>query len=92
MFDENHHKEADGKRSAANSDLAPTSVGTRPAERLDLDRLAQLVANGQVDLPLALSRPELAQLVDEVRERRRRSLLKYVARCIATDIERSAHR
>ena len=51
-----------------------------------LQRIAALVADGDLPLPLDLPDKQLAKLVREVQERRRRRLVQFVARAIAMDI------
>jgi hypothetical protein len=62
--------------------------------RLDLKQLAELVAHGEIPIPTDLAANELQTLVTNVRTIRRRQLLSYVARVIATDIHkaRAAHK
>jgi hypothetical protein len=65
--------------------------GIEPRQQPDLSgprfqRVAELVANGDLPLPLDLSDEQLAKLVREVQERRRRRLVHFVARAIAMDI------
>jgi hypothetical protein len=49
-------------------------------------RIAQLVADGQVELPLELPQEQLRDVIDLVRNRRRQRLVSHIARCIAIDI------
>lgn len=59
-------------------------------QHVDVERLALLVANGQIELPLGLPHDELRTVIDRTRELRRQNLLRHVARCIAVDIVRSS--
>jgi len=52
-------------------------------------RLADLVACGELPLPDGLSSGQLEHLALEVRKRRRKRLVDYIARAIAIDIHRS---
>ena len=52
----------------------------------DCDRLAQLVANGQIDLPIDQMPNQLMHVIKLVRERRRQHLMSHIAHCIALDI------
>ena len=54
-----------------------------------LDRLADLVACGEVPLPLDLPMDQLERLASEIRKRRRERLVGFVAHAIAADIHRS---
>ena len=54
-----------------------------------LDRIADLVACGEVPLPLDLPMDQLERLAAEVRKRRRERLVDFVAHAIAADIRRS---
>ena len=54
-----------------------------------LMRLAQLVANGELPFPTNLPAERSQRLLVEVQQRRRRKLVKYIARMIALDIQRS---
>ena len=53
---------------------------------VQLDRLAQLVASGEVTLPEDLSADQMDRLVRKIRQCRRRRLVQYLARAIAVDI------
>jgi hypothetical protein len=54
-----------------------------------LVRIADLVARGEMPVPQHLRAEQLHSLVREVRKRRRRRLVKFIARAIALDIHRS---
>ena len=65
--------------------------GTETQQQLGLSgprfqRVAELVANGDLPLPLDLPDEQLARLVREVHDRRRRRLVQFIARAIAIDI------
>ena len=69
--------------------------GTEAQQQLDLSgprfqRVAELVANGDLPLPLDLPDEQLVRLVREVQDRRRRRLVHFVARAIAIDIVNSS--
>jgi hypothetical protein len=51
-----------------------------------LARIAQLVADGQIELPFDLPPEQLTLVIDSVRERLRQHLMRHIARCIAFDI------
>ncbi len=70
--------------------IAPTANSGPPNRSAEhLFRLAELVASGELVLPVDLPSDQLDQLVRQVRTRRRRRLVRYIARAIATDIHRS---
>ncbi len=54
-----------------------------------LGRVAELVANGELPFPANLPAERSQRLLVEVQQRRRRKLVKYIARMIALDIQRS---
>jgi hypothetical protein len=54
-----------------------------------LTRLADLVACGELPLPVDLHPDQLEHLVREVRDRRRVRLVGFIARAIALDIHQS---
>lgn len=56
---------------------------------LELTKYADLIASGEVRLPAGLTRSEEEGLLQAVQVRRRRRLVKFVARAIAQDILRS---
>jgi hypothetical protein len=51
-----------------------------------LERIAHLVAAGELPVPTDLAADQTEQLVAMVRERRRRRLVQFLARAIATSI------
>ena len=53
------------------------------------DRVAELVANGELPFPENLTAKRSQRLLVEVQQRRRRRLVKFIARMIALDIHRS---
>lgn len=55
-----------------------------------LQRLAALVALGEIPLPRHLPTDQLRHLIGEVRRLRRRRLFQFLGRAIARDIEREA--
>jgi hypothetical protein len=57
---------------------------------LALDRLADLMAAGEVELPAGLSDEEHEQLVRSVRQRLRHRISHYVSQQIALDLWREA--
>lgn len=56
------------------------------ATKEHLERLAELVADGRIELPGDLPHESLQRLVTLVREIRRHRLVTFIARCIAVDI------
>ena len=61
-----------------------------PGDKLDVDRWARLIADGQVSFPAELSLLTQEVLAREVSQFRRQRLLKFIARVIAMDIYRSS--
>ncbi len=57
-----------------------------------LDRIADLVAQGEFPFPGDLDADELNRLAVAVRERQRRRLVKFIARSIALEIWRETDR
>jgi hypothetical protein len=57
----------------------------------DAARLARLIADGQIDLPVELSTDQLNLVIPLVRERRRQHLVRHIAHCIAYDIQATAN-
>ena len=62
-------------------DISPTQK--------QLDHVAELVANGELPFPEALPTERSHRLLNEVQQRRRRRLVKFIAHTIAMDILRS---
>lgn len=56
-----------------------------------LARIAQLVADGQLPLPLDLSSVDLQDVTDLVRQHRHVGMVRHIARCIARDIARCSN-
>lgn len=54
-----------------------------------LDQVANMVAQGEFPFPIGLAPDQVEQLAIEVRKRRRRRLVQFIARSIAQDIWRS---
>ena len=69
-----------GEQANDSSDLTPEQLA----------RLAELVADGETDLPDDLATEQLEQLIELVRRRRRARLVRFIARQIAADIRRGA--
>jgi hypothetical protein len=61
------------------------SIATR-SDSLDLDRLARLVAGGEVEWPDGLSDRQADELTALVRRRRRSELITMIARAIAAEL------
>jgi hypothetical protein len=61
-----------------------------PGDKLDVDRWARLIADGQVSFPAELSLLTQEVLAREVSQFRRQRLLRFIARAIAMDIYRSS--
>ena len=60
---------------------------TPPLDSPDqLARIADLVARGELPVPLHLPAEQLDKVVCDVRQHRRRRLVKFIARAIAQDI------
>ena len=87
------HRTDPGGRPA---DPPPARDAVTPLEPPDpptterLDRLADLVADGEVDFPAGLGPADAARLTVLVRRRLRDRLVRYIARQIALDIHRAA--
>ena len=77
-----HHRDRNVRRALANA-------SERPAENFDIDRWAQLVADGQTSFPTELTSPQRETLMHRVARLRRTRLLNFIARAIAEDIFRS---
>lgn len=58
----------------------------RSVQRTDLGRIADLVSCGDLPFPGNLPTSQLSQLAAMVRERRRRRLIRFIARSIALSI------
>jgi hypothetical protein len=74
-------------------EVLTASAASSPGARLPLtpEQLApwaELVARGEAEFPVGLSRAQEAQLRQQVRQLRRARLVKFVARQIALDIAR----
>lgn len=78
--------------SNANDENAPllsaTATTSAPPVQTEeqLDHLAQLVAAGELPFPTGLAAELVVRLAVEVRERRRRRLVQFIARSIAESI------
>ena len=71
-----------------NETLKPeTQTGSYSPEQLV--QLADLVACGELDLPVELAPDQFERLVRHVRNRRRERLVDFIARAIAMDIHQS---
>jgi hypothetical protein len=68
--------------------LRSSASGTSISRPLPLDRLADLVVDGAVDLPSVLSDEEREQVVRSVRQRLRHRILGHVAHLVALDLWR----
>lgn len=55
-----------------------------------MQRWAELIANGDDRFPIGLAAADQDRLVDEVRRRRRERLIRYIARVIALDVHNAA--
>lgn len=79
-----------------NSRISPRTGAGEPARTenaagapaLDIERLATLVANGEVAWPSDLPEPQAAELTAKVRRRHRSRLITIIARLVAADIAR----
>ena len=74
---------ADGRGESPDSPAAQTSKAKQQA------RIADLVARGELPVPVHLPHQQLHSLVQDVRKLRRQRLLAYIARVIAVDIHQS---
>ena len=84
------------KESQMPSNDIPSDQFSEPKEYTDLlstpeklDQVATIVAQGEFPFPTGLVFDQIEQLADEVRKRRRRRLVKFIARSIAQEIWRS---
>jgi hypothetical protein len=71
--------------------VPPPSSCTAPLGALEsdqIDRLAELIANGQSEVPPDLSDTDQQRLHEEVRRLLRARLLRFIARAIATRLQR----
>ena len=59
-------------------------------QTLDLDRMAKLVADGEISFPTQLSPDGRDRLMVKVSRLRRARFVRYIARSIALDIHRSS--
>lgn len=60
--------------------------------QVDSKRIAELVADGLIELPTDVPRQKLLEVVEHVREHRRCTLTQHIARCIAICISRDHQR
>lgn len=67
-----------------------SSTSGSPHSLLDLDMLAQLVADGESPFPDDLTSDELRTLLEKVRSVRKHRLLGVLAGIVADSLERSA--
>jgi hypothetical protein len=89
MLGQNHDRvDLQPPQPASSNVYSPASEQSPPTQRSDdrLARIACLVATGQIGVPLDLPDDELLAVVGLTREHSRQSLLRYIVRCIATDI------
>lgn len=61
-----------------------------PARTESLDRLAALIATGEIPLPAAIGSGDKSRLLAKAGRQRRDRLIRFIARAIALDIHRSA--
>ncbi len=72
------------RKSALTSDL---DKRTETAAKVDrLPKIAELIANGEIPIPVDWPEDRLLPLLDLVHAARRRRLVQYFARLIASDI------
>lgn len=71
------------KKSTSSLDHVHHELSPTPEQ---LDRVAQLVASGEVAFSAGLSAAQTDRLAKIVREHRRRRLVQFIARSIARDI------
>lgn len=74
------------KTSTSSLDDVHHDISPTPEQ---LDRVAQLVASGELVFPGDLPLEHEQRLVLDVQQRRRRMLVKYIARTIALDPEQA---
>lgn len=93
MFDSTREPIDRPKRPAALTDDSskPTDNGTEGNAPPDLNRLAQLIADGQIPIPARLHSATQQALVSRVADLRRSRFLRFIARAIAQDIHRLRH-
>jgi hypothetical protein len=73
--------------SVAGESAASNPMGGNASVDQDrFDRLAQLIADGEVSFPKDLNADEEARLLKVVRERMRRRLISYIAKRVAHEI------
>ena len=85
-----HDPAAIDRRTEPPGSLRSDPSAASPPQALVLDRLADLVAEGQAELPPGLSPREQEPLEQLVRQRLRQRLVQYLARQIALDLHRRA--
>ena len=73
-----------GRKSVLTSDLNNRTDAATDADRLP--RIAELIANGELSIPVDWPEDRLLPLLDLVHAARRRRLVRYFARVIAGDI------
>lgn len=69
-----------------NSQNIPTT--NIPPTSKPLPEIAEMIAEGELPIPLEWEAEHLATLLDLVHDARRKRLVSFVARCIASDIRR----
>ena len=74
------------KKSTSSLDEVHRDVSPTPEQ---FNRVAELVANGELPFPEDLSAERSHRLLNEVQQRRRCRLVKFIAHTIAMDILRS---
>jgi hypothetical protein len=79
----------DGDSTARTQPKPAATVGDGQPDADALDRLADLIADGQAEWPADLAEPAASELTLAVRRRRRSRLVKLIARLIAADIVRA---
>ena len=85
-----HRNDPTAAQSRTDADTTLTRERLSGRERLEiLDRLAELVANGECSPPVSLSMEERNRLLARVADLRRERLIRYIAGAIASDIYRS---
>jgi hypothetical protein len=70
-------------------ELSSSEAESQQRSPEQLARLADMVACGALRLPVDLPPKQLEQLACEIRTRRRKNLVGFIARTIAMDIHRS---
>lgn len=80
---------SDATQAKDSNGFARQKTAPRHSDLDVLDRIARLVADGELPLPQDLATEDFDWLVKKVRKLRRRRLVRFIARAIAFDIWQS---